>query len=79
MGPFLSHYRSLGVKRFVFIDDNSNDGTREFLFEQSDCMVLGSSYTYCGDYPIANTALKRFQNQRDQKHLVESFAKEILN
>ena len=40
MRPFLSHYRSLGVKRFVFIDDNSNDGTREFLFEQSDCMVL---------------------------------------
>ena len=61
MGPFLSHYRSLGVKRFVFIDDNSNDGTREFLFEQSDCMVLGSSYTYCGDYPIANTALKDFK------------------
>ena len=38
MGPFLSHYRSLGVKRFELVDDNSNDGTREFLFEQSDCM-----------------------------------------
>ena len=61
MGPFLSYYRSLGVKRFVFIDDNSSDGTREFLFEQSDCMVLGSSYTYCGDYPIANTALEDFK------------------
>ena len=61
MEPFLSHYRSLGVKRFVFIDDNSIDGTREYLFEQSDCMVLGSSYTYCGDYPIANTELKDFK------------------
>ena len=61
MGPFLSHYRSLGVKRFIFIDDNSSDGTREFLFEQSDCMVLGSSYTYCGGYPIASTALKDFK------------------
>ena len=79
MGPFLSHYRGLGVKRFIFIDDNSNDGTREFLFEQPDCMVLGSSYTYCGDYLGRKYSIEGFQYQMDQKHLVESFVKEILN
>ncbi|EGD48015.1 hypothetical protein Cpap_2701 [Ruminiclostridium papyrosolvens DSM 2782] len=28
---FLEHYNNLGVKHFVFIDDNSTDGTVEFL------------------------------------------------
>ena len=43
---FFDHYRSLGVERFIILDDYSDDGTREFLFQQADCMVLGSEKTY---------------------------------
>ena len=43
---FFDHYRSLGVERFIILDDQSDDGTREFLFQQADCMVLGSQKTY---------------------------------
>ncbi|KQV83672.1 glycosyltransferase family 2 protein [Rhizobium sp. Root1220] len=33
---FLSHYRGLGVTRFICVDDASSDGSREFLLEQTD-------------------------------------------
>ena len=39
---FLKHYRKLGIGRFIFIDDRSVDGTREYLAKQADVMVLGS-------------------------------------
>lgn len=39
---FLSHYRNLGVRRFVFLDDQSDDGTREFLASQPDTVVVES-------------------------------------
>ena len=41
---FLSHYRHLGVERFVFLDDRSDDGTREFLLAQPDVVVVESSH-----------------------------------
>ena len=43
---FLDHYRGLGYDQFVFLDDFSEDGTFEFLLDQSDCVVLRSSYRY---------------------------------
>ena len=55
---FLAHYRNIGVTRFIFIDDDSSDGTREYLFEQADCMVLGSCYTYNGEHPISQVERK---------------------
>ena len=54
--PFFNHYRNLGVGRFVIIDDDSTDGTREYLLDQPDCMVLNSEYTYMGGYPIASAS-----------------------
>lgn len=33
---FFNYYRSLGVGRFFIIDNNSNDGTKEFLLRQKD-------------------------------------------
>ena len=30
---FLNHYRRLGVQRFVFLDDRSDDGSFEYLLE----------------------------------------------
>lgn len=39
---FLRHYRSLGIRRFVFIDNGSRDGTRACLLEEDDCILLRS-------------------------------------
>ena len=36
---FLRHYRSIGIERFVFIDNESTDATREFLASQPDTDV----------------------------------------
>ena len=43
---FLSHYRHLGVERFVFLDDRSDDGTREFLLAQPDVVIVESSHAF---------------------------------
>lgn len=40
---FLAHYRSLGAGQFLILDDRSDDGTREYLLAQPDCVVLHSS------------------------------------
>jgi hypothetical protein len=37
---FLKHYRDIGVKRFVFVDNGSIDNTLSFLLEQGDCDVF---------------------------------------
>lgn len=45
--PFLlNHYRQLGVSRFFIVDDNSNDGSREFLLQQNDCHIFHPSNSY---------------------------------
>jgi hypothetical protein len=36
---FLAHHRKIGVRSFVFIDNNSKDGTTEYLLSQPDCAV----------------------------------------
>lgn len=43
---FLQYYRELGVNHFLFVDNDSDDGTREFLAEQDDASVwtTGASY-----------------------------------
>src|SRR5690606_21595096 len=46
---FFRYYRELGVERFVVLDDESSDGTAEFLAEQSDCMVIRSDVRYFDD------------------------------
>ena len=43
---FLEHYRGLGVARFIFLDDRSSDGTREYLAAQPDCCLLGSELAF---------------------------------
>lgn len=39
MQLFFEHYRALGVHQFVVIDNNSTDGTRDFVFAQNDTSV----------------------------------------
>jgi Glycosyl transferase family 2 len=45
--PFLlSYYRNLGVTRFFFIDDHSDDGTRDYLLMQVDTHVFAPSNSF---------------------------------
>ncbi len=43
---FLTHYRRLGVQRFVFLDDRSDDGSYEYLLQQPDAVVLHSDFGF---------------------------------
>lgn len=36
LAEFLSHHRALGIRRFAFIDNGSDDGSVDFLAEQPD-------------------------------------------
>lgn len=46
ISSFLDHYRKLGVTRFAFVDDHSNDGTREILLDATDVDLFESNFTY---------------------------------
>ncbi|MFT4959094.1 MAG: hypothetical protein ACI92Z_000166 [Paracoccaceae bacterium] len=43
---FLAHYRKLGVKCFLFVDNMSNDGSREYLLKQKDCVTFSADTHY---------------------------------
>lgn len=43
---WLEHYRRLGARRFIVLDDASTDGTFEYLSRQPDVMVVGSHRRY---------------------------------
>lgn len=43
---FLDYYRKLGADHFFFVDNNSDDGSREYLSEQPDTSVWTTSHSY---------------------------------
>lgn len=43
---FLAHYRKLGVTRFVFVDDASDDGSAEYLAGMADVDLYSSNLNY---------------------------------
>jgi glycosyltransferase involved in cell wall biosynthesis len=43
---FLRHYRALGVDRFVIVDNDSTDGTAEYLAREPDVHVLRTSNSF---------------------------------
>ncbi len=43
---FFNHYRRLGVDRFLFVDNGSDDGTGEWLREQTDVHVWRSLQSF---------------------------------
>ncbi|QXT40021.1 glycosyltransferase family 2 protein [Gymnodinialimonas ceratoperidinii] len=46
MKYFLDYYRDRGVNHFIFVDNDSGDGTREYLAEQPDCSVWWTDESY---------------------------------
>jgi hypothetical protein len=46
MPHFLKHYREMGVKTFIFVDNLSTDGTREFLLQQEDVVLYSADTQY---------------------------------
>lgn len=53
MKKFMPHYRNLGIKQFVFVDNDSTDGTFEFLLEQKDAIVYRCIHPFTADRKIA--------------------------
>ena len=43
---WLDYYRKMGVKAFAIFDDNSDDGTREYLLKQPDVEVFVGTHDY---------------------------------
>ena len=43
---FLSYYREMGVGHFLFVDNGSDDGTREYLAMQGDVSVWTTQASY---------------------------------
>lgn len=43
---FLSHHRSLGVGHFLFVVNESHDGSAEYLLDQPDCSVWSTDAGY---------------------------------
>ncbi len=43
---FLQHYRRLGVKHFLFVDNNSDDGTGDYLTAQPDVSLWTTQHSY---------------------------------
>ena len=46
MPYFLDYYRRMGVMRFFIVDNDSQDGTTEFLLAQPDCCVFHTKGSY---------------------------------
>lgn len=50
---FMKHYRGLGIEAFVFLDNNSKDGTQEYLCQQKDTIVYQSTEEYSSARRVA--------------------------
>lgn len=46
ISSWLEYYRKIGVKTFAIFDDNSDDGTREYLLKQPDVEVFVGTHDY---------------------------------
>ena len=60
---FLAHYRALGVNRFVFLNDRSDDGSFEYMCRQPDVVVVESDRTYGDTVDIPPALNERIKNK----------------
>lgn len=69
---FLEYYRKLGVTKFFFTDNNSDDGSFEFLLEQPDCYVFwtNNSHNQAGSGMVWNQHLIKKYVLENQWYLV---------
>lgn len=69
---FLEYYRKLGVTKFFFTDNNSDDGSFEFLLEQPDCYVFwtNNSHLQAGAGMVWNQHLIKKYVLENQWYLV---------
>ena len=61
---FLAHYRRLGVERFVFLNDRSDDGSIEYLCQQPDTVIVESGRTYGDMVEIPSTQANGIETVR---------------
>ena len=61
---FLQHYRRLGVQRFVFLNDNSDDGSVEYLMDQPDTILVESDHSYGDSVSIPSSLPQVTKNLR---------------
>lgn len=66
---FLNHYRRLGVEQFLFVDDLSTDGSREYLSAQPDCVVLQSDVRF-GDRIQGQRAVQVWRNEIPHRYFL---------
>jgi hypothetical protein len=75
---FFDYYRRIGVKRFFIVDNDSQDGTIEFLLAQQDCCVFHTALSFqaarCGVLWI-NSVMDQYA---DGQWIVIADADEIL-
>ena len=57
---FLDYYRSLGVKRFFIVDNNSSDGTFEYLAEQTDVHVFATNESFYFEKQWIESLLEKY-------------------
>ncbi len=50
---FIRYYRDLGIDRFVFVDNGSTDGTRDWLSKENGVILYGSDDTYSSERRVA--------------------------
>ena len=61
---FLGHYRRLGVERFIFLNDRSNDGSFEYLLRQPDTTIVESGRTYGDTFDIPHSLSRKIKRRR---------------
>ncbi|WP_276501604.1 glycosyltransferase family 2 protein [Terrimonas pollutisoli] len=50
---FIAYYNALGVHKFAFLDDQSTDGTREYLYNHPDVELFESNFRYTSNARLA--------------------------
>jgi hypothetical protein len=67
---FFAHHRQLGVSRFVVIDNDSGDGTTDYLCNQPDTVVLHTA----DDFSHPTTGYGKWINDALQAYCIDHWA-----